>query len=250
MDKDLVITTAVSLSAGAVGAGIVLWLHHRWGEGAEERIDGTDLPPKPFSNHPNTVSPSKDRMLAGELYNQMGDVLLKERNYAHDLCTFYNQSNTSRPQHEAIRRRILELLLCRPVAGGTGAPYIEPPFYCDYGYNIEFGKNFFCNFNCILLDCNKIKFGDNCFLGPFVQVYTAGHPLDPKIRSPPVYLEYAKKVIVGNDVWIGGNAVILPGVTIGDGVTIAAGAVVTRDVPAGSLVGGVPARIIKAGPST
>jgi len=235
MEKEHITTAAVALAAGAVGAGIVLWLQERKEEGEGSQIS---IPAIPFPQHPNTQSSSKDQMLAGELYNAMGEVLSKERLYAHDLCALYNRSNTSRPEHETVRRIVLERLLCRSFAKQDGAPYIEPPFYCDYGYNIVVGKNFYCNFNCVLLDCNKIQFGDNCFLAPNVQIYTAGHPLDPKIRSPPVNLEYAYKVIVGNDVWIGGNAVILPGVTIGDGATIAAGAVVTKDVPPGALVGG------------
>ncbi len=121
--------------------------------------------------------------------------------------------------------------------------YIEPPFYCDYGYNIFLGNNFFANFDCVMLDVCPIRIGDNCMLAPGVHIYTATHPIDPVARNSGA--ELGKPVTIGNNVWIGGRAVINPGVTIGDNVVVASGAVVTKDVPDNVVVGGNPARIIK-----
>ncbi len=128
--------------------------------------------------------------------------------------------------------------------GSTGESiYLEPNLRCDYGYNIHVGENFYANFDCVFLDVCEIRIGDNCFIAPGVHIYTATHPLDPNERSSGV--EYGKPVKIGNNVWIGGRAVINPGVTIGDNVVIASGAVVTKDVPDNVVVGGNPAKIIK-----
>lgn len=121
--------------------------------------------------------------------------------------------------------------------------YIEPTFRCDYGYNIFLGNNFFANFDCVMLDVCPIRIGDNCMLAPGVHIYTATHPIDPVARNSGA--ELGKPVTIGNNVWIGGRAVINPGVTIGDNVVVASGAVVTKDVPDNVVVGGNPARIIK-----
>ena len=121
--------------------------------------------------------------------------------------------------------------------------YIEPPFYCDYGYNIKLGHHVFMNFNCCILDVAEVTIGDHAMLGPNVQIYTATHPLEAKARNRGK--EYAKPIRIGNNVWIGGNAVICPGVTIGNNVVIGAGAVVTKDFPDDVFIGGNPARIIK-----
>ena len=120
--------------------------------------------------------------------------------------------------------------------------YIEPPFFCDYGSNIHFGRECYLNHNCIFLDVCKITIGSNTFFGPNSQVYTATHPLDPIERRKG---EFGKPVKIGNDCWIGGSAVIPPGVTIGDGVTVGAGSVVTKDVEDYTVVAGNPAKIIK-----
>lgn len=120
---------------------------------------------------------------------------------------------------------------------------IEPNFYCDYGFNISLGKNFYANHNLVILDANKVEFGDNVFIGPNCGFYTAGHPLDYVSRNKG--LEYAKPIKIGNNVWIGGNVCVLPGVTIGDNVVIGAGSVVTKDIPANCLVAGNPGKIIK-----
>lgn len=128
--------------------------------------------------------------------------------------------------------------------GSAGANlWIEPPFYCDYGSNIKVGNNVFMNFNCIILDVMEVKIGSNSMFGPNVQIYTATHPLIAKERNSG--LEYAKAITIGNDVWIGGGAIICPGVTVGNAVVIGAGAVVTKDVPNNAFVGGNPAKVIK-----
>ena len=127
--------------------------------------------------------------------------------------------------------------------GKADGAFVNPPFYCDYGFNIEVGKNFFANYNCTILDVGKVKIGDNCFIAPNVSIYTAGHPIHPKIRN--TMYEYGIDMTIGNDVWIGGNSVICPGVNIGDGAVIGAGSVVTKDVPSYTVVAGNPAKVIK-----
>ena len=138
---------------------------------------------------------------------------------------------------EGIRQVIRELLQTEE------DPIINPPFYCDYGNHIQVGKNFFANYNCTILDVGKVTFGDNCFLAPNVAIYTAGHPIHPDARNS--MYEYGIDVTIGHNVWIGGNAVICPGVTIGDNCVIGAGSVVTKDVPAWSIAAGNPARVIR-----
>ena len=120
---------------------------------------------------------------------------------------------------------------------------IEQPFMCDYGYNIEIGENFYANHNLIILDGNKVTFGDNVFIAPNCAFYTAGHPLDPEQRNKG--LEYAKPIEIGDNVWIGGNVVVLPGVKIGDNCVIGAGSVVTKDVPENSVAVGNPCKVIR-----
>lgn len=138
---------------------------------------------------------------------------------------------------EGIRQVIRELLQTEE------DPIINLPFYCDYGNHIQVGKNFFANYNCTILDVGKVTFGDNCFLAPNVAIYTAGHPIHPDARNS--MYEYGIDVTIGHNVWIGGNAVICPGVTIGDNCVIGAGSVVTKDVPAWSIAAGNPARVIR-----
>ena len=130
--------------------------------------------------------------------------------------------------------------------GKSADPFVNPPFYCDYGFNIEVGKEFFANYNCTIIDVAKVKIGDNCIncmLAPNVAIYTAGHPVHPDTRRS--YYEYGKPVTIGDNVWIGGNAVVLPGVTIGSNSVIGAGSVVTRDVPPWSIAVGNPCKVIK-----
>ena len=127
--------------------------------------------------------------------------------------------------------------------GKSDEPFVNPPFYCDYGFNIEVGKEFFANYNCTIIDVAKVKIGDNCMLAPNVAIYTAGHPIHPDTRRS--LYEYGKPVTIGDNVWIGGNAVVLPGVTIGSNSVIGAGSVVTRDVPPWSIAVGNPCKVVR-----
>lgn len=131
----------------------------------------------------------------------------------------------------------------KELLGKSENAFINPPFYCDYGKHIEVGKNFFANYNCTLLDVAKIKIGDNCQMAPNVAVYTAGHPIHPVSRNSAY--EYGKEVTIGDNVWLGGNTVVCPGVHIGSNVVIGAGSVVTRDIPDWSLAAGNPCRVIR-----
>ena len=133
--------------------------------------------------------------------------------------------------------------IVKELLGKSEGACINPPFYCDYGSHIEAGKNFFANYNCTILDVAKVTFGDNCMLAPNVAIYTAGHPLHPVSRNS--LYEYGIPVTIGDNVWIGGNTVILPGVTIGSNVVIGAGSVVTKDIPDWSLAAGNPCRVLR-----
>lgn len=178
----------------------------------------------------------KEKMLSGELYDAGDAALVEERQRCKDLCFRYNQILPSKMKE---RKGILKTLL-----GKTGKMFlIEQPFYCDYGYNIEIGENFYANHNVVILDCAKVTFGDNVFIAPNCGFYTAGHPLDAATRNKG--LEDAKPITVGNNVWIGGGCTILPGVTIGDNTVIGAGSVVTKDVPANVLAFGNPCKVIR-----
>jgi maltose O-acetyltransferase len=179
------------------------------------------------------MSPSeKDKMLRGELYRADDPELVAERLRAARLLRDYN-AGADQP---ALLRDLLGA-----VAEGV---VIQPVFACDYGYNIRLGRDGFVNYNCVFLDCAPIEIGDRLQMGPAVQLYTAGHPLERAVRRAG--FEYARPIRIGDDVWIGGAAIILPGVTIGDGSVVAAGSVVTRDVPAFCLVAGNPARVVRA----
>lgn len=179
----------------------------------------------------------KEKMLAGELYDANNcKELEKERLKAKDLCYEYN---LLKPSQREEQKSLIQKLFTK-----TGEDFIiEQPFMCDYGYNIEIGKNFYANHHLIILDANKVKFGDNVFIAPNCGFYTAGHPLDAETRNKG--LEYAKPIEVGNNVWIGGNVVVLPGVKIGDNTVIGAGSVVTKDIPSGVVAVGNPCKVIK-----
>ncbi|KUP08837.1 acetyltransferase [Bacillus coahuilensis p1.1.43] len=178
----------------------------------------------------------KEKMLAGDLYNPAEETLFQERERARSLCKEFNQTDVTSYEK---RTKLLQSLF-----GTTGEKiYIEPSFQCDYGSNIHVGENFFANFNCVMLDVCEIRIGDHCMMAPGVHIYTATHPLDPIERASG--FEFGKPVTIGHHVWIGGGAIINPGVTIGDSAVIASGAVVTKDVPSNVVVGGNPARIIK-----
>lgn len=178
----------------------------------------------------------KEKMLNGELYQACDPVLTKERLNARRLTRLFNQTLETDDTHR------IELL--QELFGSTGNNlYVEPTIRCDYGYNIHVGENFYANFDCVLLDVCEIRIGDNCFLAPGVHIYTATHPLNAMERISGA--EYGKPVTIGHNVWIGGRAVINPGVTIGNNVVIASGAVVTKNVPDNVVVGGNPAKVIK-----
>lgn len=142
-----------------------------------------------------------------------------------------------RSDFEGIEAEVKELL------GKSDGAFINPPFYCDYGTHIEAGKNLYINYNCTILDVAKVKFGNNCQLAPNVAIYTAGHPIHPVSRNS--MYEYGKEVTIGDNVWIGGNVVICPGVHIGDNVVIGAGSVVTKDIPDWSMAAGNPCRVLR-----
>ena len=178
----------------------------------------------------------KEKMLMGELYNSLDAELFDTRQYAKEIVYKFN---SLKPDKVEKRMKLMKNFLG---ACGENA-FIEPPFRCDYGCNIELGENFYANYNLTILDCAKVKIGSNVMIGPNVALYTAGHPLERETRRSG--LEYAYPITIGNDVWIGGNVVILPGVTIGDGAVIGAGSVVTKDVPPEVLAAGNPCCVIR-----
>lgn len=179
----------------------------------------------------------KDKMLSGELYFAgLSGELFEERQHCKRLC--YEFNNLS-PDLNVERVKLLSEIL-----GKIGNDcWIEQPFMCDYGYNIEVGKNFYANHNLMILDPNKVTFGDNVFIGPNCSFYTAEHPIDYETRNKG--LEYAKPITVGNNVWFGGSVTVLSGVKIGDNVVIGAGSVVTKDIPDNSVAVGNPCKVIK-----
>ncbi|MBU5468301.1 sugar O-acetyltransferase [Virgibacillus sp. MSJ-26] len=178
----------------------------------------------------------KEKMLAGEMYNPEDLALVKEREEARRKVRIYNQTIETESEK---RTKLLKDLL-----GSTGEKIImEPNIRFDYGYNTHVGENFYANFDCTILDVCEVRFGDNCMLAPGVQIYTATHPLHPIERNSGK--EYGKPITIGNNVWIGGSAIINPGVKIGDNVVIASGSVITRDIPDNVVMGGNPAKIIK-----
>lgn len=182
------------------------------------------------------MSSEREKMLAGEDYDPRDPELVADRRAARQLTGLFNDTGT----HETDRR---QLLLSELFGSGGETASVEPPFHCDYGQQIHVGEDFYANFGCVFLDVCEIRFGDQCMLGPGVHVYTATHPLDAGDRTGGT--EFGEPVEVGNRAWVGGQAVINPGVTIGDDVVVAAGAVVVEDVPDGVVVGGNPARVIR-----
>lgn len=175
-------------------------------------------------------------MLSGEPYLSFGEELFAERQRAKELLHDYNNL---KPSQVTERDTLLKDLL-----GKTGNHFfIEPPFRCDYGYNIEIGDNFYSNYNCIILDCAKVTIGNNVMLAPNVSIFTAGHPIDAEKRNEG--WEYAFPITIGNNVWIGGNTVINPGITIGDNVVIGSGSVVTKNIPADCIAVGNPCKVLR-----
>jgi maltose O-acetyltransferase len=183
------------------------------------------------------IMPSeKEKMLAGELYDGSDPQLVAERLRARELCQALALLAPKAPDAE--RAELLAQLFGTP----TDA-YVTPPFFCDYGRHIELGRRVYFNFNCVILDVARVSIGDNVLFGPAVQVYTASHPLNAAERRSG--LEFGRPVVIGNDVWLGGGAVVCPGVTIGERTVIGAGSVVVRDVPAGVFAAGNPCRVIR-----
>jgi maltose O-acetyltransferase len=179
----------------------------------------------------------KEKMLTGKLYNAMDAELSRDRLSARQLVYAFN---TQPPELWHQRPGLLRELL-----GEAGQDItIEPPFHCDYGYNIHIGDFFFANFNLVILDCTTVHIGNHVYIGPGVGIYTATHPLLSSERSAG--LEYALPVKIGDHVWIGGQVVINPGVNIGDHAVIGSGSVVTRDIPPGVLAAGNPCRVIRS----
>ena len=179
----------------------------------------------------------KEKMLAGEIYDANYDKeLLEKRLYAKELCRKFNECDVRKIEE---KKEILEKLFHKEI----DIMGIEPNFYCDYGFNIYLGRNFYSNHNLVILDANKVEFGDNVFIGPNCGFYTSGHPLDYEIRNKG--LEYAKPIKVGSNVWIGGNVCVMPGVTIGDNVVIGAGSVVNKDIPSNVVAVGNPCKVLK-----
>lgn len=177
-----------------------------------------------------------ERMLAGELYDARDPELVRRRIRARRLAREFNASHED---DKGVRASLLAELL-----GGVGTGVqVEPPFFCDYGSRIRLGDHVAVNFNCVVLDCAAVRIGDHALLGPSVQVYTAGHPVDPAERRRG--LESAAPVTIGEDVWIGGGAIVCPGVPIGSGTTVGAGSVVIRDLPPGVLAVGNPCRVVR-----
>lgn len=177
----------------------------------------------------------REKMLAGELYDPLDPELVAGRTRARDLLW---NLNATRESDAVLRRKLLEELL------GTCGPgvWLQPPFYCDYGTNIHLGEKVYFNFNCVVLDVCEVRIGARSLFAPAVQILTATHPLDHELRKTR---ELGKPISIGSDVWVGAGALILPGVTIGDRAVIGAGAVVTKDVPAGVLAVGNPARVVR-----
>ncbi|BAU47983.1 maltose O-acetyltransferase [Sulfurifustis variabilis] len=178
----------------------------------------------------------KFNMLRGEFYDPADPQLTKERRHARLLLRALNRSRPGRPR---VRARIIRALFA---AVGDDV-WIEPPFFCDYGSNIAVGDKVFFNFNCVILDAAAVRIGSRVLFGPAVQLYAATHPLDVAERR--LGLELARPIAVGDDVWIGGGAIVLPGVTIGSGTVIGAGSVVTTDIPGGVVAAGNPCKVLR-----
>ncbi len=175
------------------------------------------------------------KMLAGELYDPSDPELQRRRAHARELCWKLNATS----EQEAELRRSLQQQL---FGSGGDSISVQPPFFCDYGSNIHAGQRVYFNFNCVVLDVCEVHIGEFTLFGPAVQIYTATHPLDAAARRKA---ELAKPIVIGSDCWVGGGAIILPGVQIGNGTVIGAGSVVTKNVPSGVLAAGNPCRVLR-----
>lgn len=182
------------------------------------------------------MSSEKDKMLSGELYKSFDAELLAERQRAKEIVFSYNRLQPSLIEE---RNELLKSLF----GSVKGNFFIEPPFRCDYGCNIEIGENFYANYNLVILDCAKVTIGDNVLIGPNVGIYTAGHPLHFELRNEE--WEFACPITIEDNVWIGGNVVLNPGVTVGRNSVVGSGSVVTKDIPANVVAAGNPCRVIR-----
>lgn len=182
------------------------------------------------------MSREKDKMLSGELYKSFDAELLAERQRAKEIVFRYNSLQPSMIEE---RNELLKALF----GSVKGNFFIEPPFRCDYGCNIEIGENFYANYNLVILDCAKVAIGDNVLIGPNVGIYTAGHPLHFELRNEE--WEFACPITIEDNVWIGGNVVLNPGVTVGRNSVVGSGSVVTKDIPANVVAAGNPCRVIR-----
>ncbi len=181
------------------------------------------------------MTTERDRMMNGELYDPLDPELVAARDRARDLC---QALNATREAQQDERRRIVRELF----GEGGESVWMQPPFYCDYGSNILLGERVFFNFNCIVLDVCQVRIGAFTLFGPAVQIYTATHPMNAELRRKQ---EFAKPIEIGSDVWVGGGAILCPGVRIGARSVIGAGSVVTRDIPEGVFAAGNPCRVIR-----
>ena len=176
------------------------------------------------------------KMISGQLYDSADPTLKEDRRIARDVCFELTQL---RPSKLAEKQELFQQLFrCE-----QDDFHIELPFRCDYGYNISFGKNFYANYNCTMLDCAKITIGDNVMFAPNVSLFTAAHPIDAEKRKSGI--EFAMPITIGNNVWIGGNSMVMPNVTIGNNVVIGAGSVVTKDIPDNCIAVGNPCRVLR-----
>lgn len=178
----------------------------------------------------------KEKMIAGKAYLAYGEELTSERMRAKELVYRFNNL----PPAEQEEKNSILLRLFGELGDGF---WIEAPFRCDYGYNIHAGKNLYINYNCVILDCSPVTIGDNVMFGPNVSLFAAGHPVHPQPRTAG--WEYGRPIAIGSRVWIGGNTVINPGVTIGENSVIGAGSVVTKDIPANVIAVGNPCRVLR-----
>lgn len=183
----------------------------------------------------NMTESNKQKMLNGEYFNPADKALIEERLRAKKLCFEYNQIP---PGNLKRKVNLLKTLLKL-----EGRVFIEPNFFCDYGYNIHLGHNFYANHNLVILDANLVTIGDDVMIGPNCTLSTASHPVQPQGRNS---IEFARPITLGNNVWIGANVSVMPGVTIGDNSVIGAGSVVTKDIPANVIAMGTPCNVTKS----
>jgi acetyltransferase-like isoleucine patch superfamily enzyme len=184
----------------------------------------------------NKKMTEKEKMLSGMPYKGFDEELVKERQYAKEVLFDFN---SLRPNQIEERNERMKKLFGKV----SSEFFIEPPFRCDYGYNISIGDNFYSNYNCIILDCAPVTIGDNVLFGPNVSLFTAGHPVHPLPRNEGI--EYAFPITIGNNVWIGGGVIVNPGITIGDNVVVGSGSVVTKDIPSNVIAVGNPCKVLK-----